>query len=63
MPKIEITTAIKAPLEICFDLARSIDLHKISTAKSKEQAIAGVTSGLIGMNETVTWQEIGRAHV
>ena len=56
MPIIELTTIIDADINICFDLARSIDLHSISTKKTKEQAIAGVTTGLIGFNETVTWQ-------
>jgi ligand-binding SRPBCC domain-containing protein len=56
MPKIELTTEIKSTMEICFDLSRSIDLHKISTAKTNEQAIAGRTNGLINLNETVTWQ-------
>jgi len=56
MPVIVLTTEIYAPIEICFDLARSIDLHKISTENSKEEAIAGVTSGLIGLGEEVTWE-------
>lgn len=56
MPKIELTTEIKSTLEICFDLSRSIDLHKISTAQTNEEAIEGKTSGLINLNETVTWQ-------
>ena len=56
MPVIELSTEINAPIEICFDLARSIDLHKISTKQTHEEAIAGVTSGLIELNETVTWR-------
>ncbi|MDN5216940.1 SRPBCC family protein [Fulvivirgaceae bacterium BMA12] len=56
MPIIELTTQINAPLERCFDLSRSIDLHKISTAQTKEEAIDGVTAGLIGLNEYVTWR-------
>lgn len=56
MPKIELVTEIDAPIEICFDISRSIDLHKISTLQSKETAVAGITSGLIGLNETVTWR-------
>jgi ligand-binding SRPBCC domain-containing protein len=56
MPIIELNTEINASLEICFDLSRSIDLHKMSTQKTKEKAIAGITTGLIGLNETVTWQ-------
>jgi len=56
MPRIEIVTEIAAPIEICFDLSRSIDLHQISTSKTNEKAIKGVTSGLISLNETVTWE-------
>lgn len=56
MPTIEIETEINSTIDICFDLSRSIDLHKISTAKTNEEAIAGKISGLIGLNETVTWQ-------
>ncbi len=56
MPKIILITEIYSTIEICFDLSRSIDLHKISTAKTNEEAIAGTVSGLISLNETVTWQ-------
>jgi ligand-binding SRPBCC domain-containing protein len=56
MPKIELKIEINSTIEICFDLSRSIDLHKISTAKTNEEAIEGTTSGLINLNETVTWQ-------
>lgn len=56
MPVIRVETSINASAEICFDLSRSIDLHLDSTAETGERAIAGVTSGLIGMNEHVTWR-------
>ncbi|MEJ1240958.1 SRPBCC family protein [Chryseolinea sp. T2] len=56
MPTIELTTTINAPIERCFDLSRSIELHKHSTAGTEEEAIAGVTSGLIGHGEHVTWR-------
>lgn len=56
MPRIELETEINADKNIVFDLSRSIDLHKISTEHTKETAIAGVTSGLIGPNESVTWR-------
>jgi ligand-binding SRPBCC domain-containing protein len=49
-------TRIAAPPERCFLLSLSIDLHRESTKQTSERAIAGVTSGLIGANETVTWQ-------
>ena len=56
MPTIELLTTIKAPIETCFDLARSIDLHVHSTAQTNERAVDGVTSGLIGIGDTVTWE-------
>ena len=48
MIRIELVTRIAAPIERCFDLARSIDLHMASTDWTGERAIAGVTSELIG---------------
>lgn len=56
MTSIHLTTFIIAPVERVFDLSRSINLHKISTAHTGETAIAGVLTGLINENETVTWQ-------
>lgn len=56
MPTIELETHINADLQICFDLSRSIDLHKISTSNTNEKAIAGKITGLINFNEFVTWQ-------
>lgn len=56
MPVITLTTEIAAPVEIVFDLSRSIDLHIESTSQTNEKAIAGRTSGLIELGETVTWE-------
>jgi len=56
LPLIKLRTEIAAPPEVVFDLARSIDLHKQSMQHTSEEAIAGRTSGLIEMGETVTWR-------
>jgi ligand-binding SRPBCC domain-containing protein len=56
MVRINLETAINAPLERVFDLSRSIDLHMVSTDFTSERAIAGVTSGCIGLGEKVTWK-------
>jgi len=56
MPTIHLTTFVAAPAERVFDLARSIDLHRKSMAHTSEEAIAGTTSGLIRLDETVTWK-------
>jgi ligand-binding SRPBCC domain-containing protein len=49
-------TTIEAPLERCFDLARSIDFHVHSVSDTKEKAVGGITSGLIGHGQQVEWR-------
>ncbi|MDP9080386.1 MAG: SRPBCC family protein [Bacteroidota bacterium] len=56
MQIIELSTHINAPIGRCFDLARSIELHVESTKQTGERAIAGCTSGLIELGESVTWR-------
>lgn len=56
MPTIHLTTFISSPAERVFDLSRSIHVHLRSLDRYKETAIAGTTSGLIRLNETVTWK-------
>jgi len=56
MPRIENSLFVNAPPERCFDLSLSIDLHVRTAEGSGEQAVGGVTSGLIGLGEEVTWR-------
>lgn len=56
MTRIELNTRIVSRLEICFDLSRSIELHQISTAATKEKAIAGKTKGLCEKGDVITWR-------
>lgn len=56
MTTINLTTKIKATKKIVFDASRNIDIHQLSASKTSEVAIAGITSGLINLNETVTWR-------
>jgi ligand-binding SRPBCC domain-containing protein len=56
MPTLHLTTFIAAPAERVFDLSRSIDLHKESMSRFKEEAVSGVRFGLIEKDETVTWK-------
>lgn len=56
MTEIHLETVIDAPLQRCFDLARSIDFHIASAQHTQEKAIAGKTNGLIELGESVTWQ-------
>ena len=56
MPTIKLFTKIKAPKKDVFNLSRNIDFHQLSTHKTNEKGIAGRTSGLIKLGETVTWR-------
>ncbi|WP_026675641.1 SRPBCC family protein [Alkalihalobacterium bogoriense] len=56
MPIIYHKQMIRAPVELCFDLARNVDVHTKTTAKTKEKAVDGVTKGLLEQGDTVTWE-------
>ncbi|QFT87546.1 hypothetical protein FIU87_02680 [Bacillus sp. THAF10] len=58
MPTIIHKEFIKAPMEKCFDLARNVDIHTKTTAKTREKAVDGVTRGLLEEGDSVTWEAI-----
>jgi ligand-binding SRPBCC domain-containing protein len=58
MVTLEDRRIIRAPIERCFDLARSVEVHLAGNIHWGEQAVAlaGVTSGLLDMAQQVTWR-------
>ncbi|WKK72316.1 SRPBCC family protein [Rathayibacter oskolensis] len=52
----ECRTRSARPAAELFDRARDIDLHRASQARARERAIGGVTSGLIGLGDHVTFR-------
>jgi hypothetical protein len=58
MPEIHLTTFIAAPVVRVFDLSCSIDLHKHSMIKHKEEPIGSLINGLVKEGDEITW----RAH-
>lgn len=56
MTIILLETTINAGIDRCFDLARDIDVHKLSAARTDEVAIAGRTSGRCELGDSVTWE-------
>lgn len=52
----EVVIDVDAPPRLVFDLALDIDAHLASMASSGETAVGGVTEGLIGLGEEVTWR-------
>jgi len=51
-----LVTATGHSPEALFDLSLDIDAHIDSMRGNGEQAVAGVTSGRIGLGESVTWR-------
>src|SRR4051794_38523098 len=49
-------TYIDAPVNKCFDLARNVAIHTQTTVKTNERAVAGVTTGLLNLGDSVTWE-------
>ena len=58
MPTIRLETFIDASPERCFDLSLNVDLHRNSVAHTHERPIAGVTSGVMKLGDTVTWEAV-----
>lgn len=56
MPSIHHTTFIHMPIEVCFNLARTIEVRSGKFLLSSQKAIEGVTSGLMANQDTVTWE-------
>jgi ligand-binding SRPBCC domain-containing protein len=58
MVRLDRLTLIRAPIERCFNLARSVEVHLAGNIHCGEAAVAmaGVTSGLIGLGQRVTWR-------
>src|SRR5258708_30448894 len=58
MPLIRLETYINAPIERCFDLSLSVDLHLHSVVHTHEHPVAGVTSVVMKLGDTVTCEAI-----
>jgi ligand-binding SRPBCC domain-containing protein len=58
MPVLIIETEIKAPIELCFDLARDVEIHCETTAETQERIVAGKTSGLLELGNQVTFEAV-----
>ena len=58
MPTLTVETYIDAPIAVCFDLARDIGIHCQTASGTQERAVAGVTTGLIGLGEEVTFEAV-----
>lgn len=56
MTTLLIETTFDCSIETCFDLARSIDAHVLSTSRTNEKVVAGRLSGLCEAGDRITWE-------
>jgi len=57
MTRIVIETKIRAPIEVCFDLARDVNAHRESAAFSSEQVVPpGRLDGLLELGDLVAFE-------
>ena len=47
---------ISAPIERCYDLSLSVELHLRSAASTGERVVGGVSSGVLTLGDHVTWE-------
>ena len=58
MPFIEHQQFIKAPIDVCFDLARNVTIHALTASKTKERVVGGVMEGQLELGDRVIWEAI-----
>lgn len=56
VPCFRLQTVIAAPVGECFALSLSVDAHAASMSGAGERAVGGVTRGVMGPGDTVTWR-------
>ncbi|MCM3112740.1 SRPBCC family protein [Lederbergia lenta] len=58
MPIIRHEQFIRASVNVCFDLARNVNIHTKTTSNTKEIIVGGVSKGLLEEGDTVTWEAV-----
>jgi ligand-binding SRPBCC domain-containing protein len=56
MPLIRLETIIRAPVQLCFELALDVDVHMAAAAATGERVVAGISSGQMALGDEVTWE-------
>lgn len=49
---------IAAPIEVCFDLARDVEVHVRTSAATDERVVAGKRVGLLELGDVVTFEAV-----
>lgn len=58
MPTLVLVTPIQAPIERCFDAARSLDAHVRTAAATNERIVSTHTNDLLELHDFVTFEAV-----
>jgi len=56
MPTIQHAIFIKGHIELCFDLARTVEVHAGKQLLTVQRAVGGITAGMMECGDSVTWE-------
>lgn len=56
MPTVVVVTQIHAPIERCFDFARSVKAHELSSVSTRERVVSNHPVDLLALNDVVTFE-------
>ena len=56
MPTITLVTEIHAPIGLCFDLCRDLEVHTRTVPHTRERLVGEKTSGLVEMDDVLTFE-------
>lgn len=56
MPTITLVTQIHAPIDLCFDLCRDLDVHARTLAHTRERLVGAKTGGKAELGDVLTFE-------
>lgn len=58
MPIIFHETFIHAPIQCCFDIARTVETHSGKFLLTRQYPVSGIVTGAMGLGDEVTWETL-----
>ena len=56
MPTITLVTYLRAPIDLCFDLCRDLDVHARTVPHTRERVVGGRKDGQVELGDVVTFE-------
>ena len=58
MPTLTLATQIHAPIDLCFDFCRDLDVHARTLPHTRERLVGSKTSGLAELGDVLTFEAV-----